>query len=165
MVVHSQLLNCTASEVAAMIDGAIHHGTEMDVQANYVDTHGQSEIGLGLIRLLGFDLLPRIKRITHLRLYLPGWQDREAYGNLASALVRRAIDWDRIARQYDDMVKYAASIRNKTVSATGILCRFHRPTGCTPPTRRCRRSAGPSGPSSPAATCATASCSERSAPA
>ena len=71
MVVHSQLLNCTASEVAAMIDGAIHHGTEMYVKANYVNTHGQSVIGFGLTRLLNFDLLPRIKRINHLRLYLP----------------------------------------------------------------------------------------------
>jgi len=126
VVVHSQLLNCTASEVAAMIDGAIHHGTEMDVKANYVDTHGQSVIGFGLTRLLNFDLLPRIKRINHLRLYLTGWEDREAYGNLAPALVRRAIDWDLIARQYDDMMKYAASIRNKTASTTAILRRFHQ---------------------------------------
>ena len=69
VAIHSQLLRCTASEVAAMIDGAIHHGTEMDVRANYVDTHGQSVIGFGLTRLLGFELLPRIKRINHLRLY------------------------------------------------------------------------------------------------
>jgi TnpA family transposase len=45
MVVHSQLLTCTASEVAAMVDGAMHHGTQMDVRSNYVDTHGQSVIG------------------------------------------------------------------------------------------------------------------------
>ena len=53
MVIHSQVLNCTASEVAAMIEGAIHHGTELDVKANYIDTHGQSVIGFGLTRLLG----------------------------------------------------------------------------------------------------------------
>jgi len=126
VVVHSQLLNCTASEVAAMIDGAIHHGTEMDIKANYVDTHGQSVIGFGLTRLLNFDLLPRIKRINHLRLYLPGWEDRQAYSNLAPALVQRDIDWDLIGQQYDDMMKYAASIRNKTATTTAILRRFHR---------------------------------------
>lgn len=27
MVIHSQLLNCAASEVGTMIDGAMHHGT------------------------------------------------------------------------------------------------------------------------------------------
>ena len=47
-----------------MVEGAMRHGTDMDVEANYVDTHGQSEIGFGITRLLGFDLLPRIKRIN-----------------------------------------------------------------------------------------------------
>ena len=71
MVVHSQLISCTASEVAAMIEGAIRHGTTMQVDGNYVDSHGQSEIGFGITRLLGFDLLPRIKRINHVKLYRP----------------------------------------------------------------------------------------------
>lgn len=31
-----------------MVDGAIRHGTDMQVEANYVDTHGQSEIGFGI---------------------------------------------------------------------------------------------------------------------
>uniref|UniRef100_UPI0021F5BE6C transposase n=1 Tax=Pseudonocardia sp. ICBG601 TaxID=2846759 RepID=UPI0021F5BE6C len=64
VVIHSQRLNCSASEVHAMVDGAIRHGTDMQVEANYVDTHGQSEIGFGITKLLGFDLLPRIKRST-----------------------------------------------------------------------------------------------------
>ncbi|MDN5917571.1 MAG: Tn3 family transposase, partial [Pseudonocardia sp.] len=59
MAIHSQLISCTASEVAAMVEGAIRHGTTMDVAGNYVDSHGQSEIGFGITRLLGFDLLPR----------------------------------------------------------------------------------------------------------
>lgn len=45
VVVHSQLLHCSASEVHAMVDGAIRHGTDMSVESNYVDSHGQSEIG------------------------------------------------------------------------------------------------------------------------
>jgi TnpA family transposase len=126
VVIHSQLLNCSASEVAAMVDGAIHHGIEMDVKANYVDTHGQSMIGFGLTRLLDFDLLPRIKRINHLRLYLPDWEHRGDYPNLAPTLVRRAIDWELVGEQYDDMMKYAASIKNKTAATAAILRRFHR---------------------------------------
>jgi TnpA family transposase len=125
VVIHSQLIHCTASEVAAMIDGAMHHGSDMDVRSNYVDTHGQSLIGFGLTRLLGFDLLPRIKRINHLRLYPPtrGWIAR--YPGLAPAMVNRAIDWDLIAREYDHMIKYAISIKNKTASTAAIMRRFH----------------------------------------
>ena len=43
----------------------------MEVEGNYVDSHGQSEVGFGITRLLGFDLLPRIKRINKVRLYRP----------------------------------------------------------------------------------------------
>ena len=42
MAVHSQLLECSASEVHAMVEGAMRHGTDMEIEANYVDTHGQS---------------------------------------------------------------------------------------------------------------------------
>lgn len=30
-----------------MVEGAIRHGTTMSVEGNYVDSHGQSEIGHG----------------------------------------------------------------------------------------------------------------------
>jgi len=42
---HSQLISCTASEVAAMIEGAIRHGTTVGVEGDYVDTHGHLRSG------------------------------------------------------------------------------------------------------------------------
>jgi hypothetical protein len=54
---------------------------------NYVDTHGQSEIGFGVIRLLGFELLPRIKRINFVRLYRPAAGAPGGYPSLAPAMV------------------------------------------------------------------------------
>ncbi|MFH8490932.1 DUF4158 domain-containing protein [Streptomyces longisporoflavus] len=65
--IHSHLTNCTASEVAAMTEGTMRYGTIMDVEANYTDCRGQSEIGFGATRLLNFDLLPRIKRINKVK--------------------------------------------------------------------------------------------------
>ncbi|MCA1678200.1 MAG: transposase, partial [Actinobacteria bacterium] len=41
-------VNCSASEVAAMIEGVMRHGTSMNVDGNYVDSHGQSEIGFAI---------------------------------------------------------------------------------------------------------------------
>ena len=125
MVVHSQLISCTASEVAAMIEGAVRHGTTMSVEGNYVDSHGQSEIGFGITRLLGFDLLPRIKQINRVKLYTSGPGGREAYPRLAAALTR-PIRWDLIGQQYDQMIKYAAAIRTGTASTEAILRRFTR---------------------------------------
>ena len=130
MVIHSQVINCTASEVAAMVEGAMHHGTEMDVEANYTDTHGQSVIGFGLTRLLGFDLLPRIKAINRIRLYRPS--PRDSYPQLAAAMVGRPIRWDLIADQYDQMIKYATAIRTRSAQTAAILRRFQQANAMHP---------------------------------
>ena len=125
IIVHSQLISCTASEVAAMVEGAMRHGTTMDVEGNYVDSHGQSEIGFGVTRLLGFDLLPRIKQINKVKLYRAAAGEPAAYPHLAPALTR-PIRWELIAQQYDQMIKYATAIRTGTASTEAILRRFTR---------------------------------------
>jgi TnpA family transposase len=131
MAIHSQLISCTASEVAAMVEGAIRHGTAMEVEGTYVDSHGQSEIGFGITRLLGFDLLPRIKRINKVRLYRPAAGEPDAYPRLGPALTR-PIRWDVVAEQYDQMIKYATAIRTGTASAEAILRRFTRTNAIHP---------------------------------
>jgi len=107
-----------------MIEGAMHHGTSMDVEANYTDTHGQSIIGFGLTRLLGFDLLPRIKAINRVRLYRAGLED--SYPQLGAAVLNRPIRWDLIADQYDQMIKYATAIRTRSAETAAILRRFQQ---------------------------------------
>ena len=131
MAVHSQLLTCSASEVAAMIEGAIRHGTTMEIEGNYTDSHGQSEIGFGLTRLLGFDLLPRIKRINHVKLYRPAAGEPDAYPRLRPALTR-PIRWEVIAQQYDQMIRYATAIRAGTASSEAVLRRFAKANAIHP---------------------------------
>jgi len=125
MVVHSQTLRASASEVHAMVEGAIRHGTTMKVEGNFVDTHGQSEIGFRITRLLGFDLLPRIKQINKVRLYRPAAGQADAYPQLTPALTR-PIRWDVVEQNYDQMIKYATAIRQGTASTEAILRRFTR---------------------------------------
>ncbi len=113
------------SEVAAMVEGAIRHGTAMKVEGNYVDSHGQSEIEFGITRLLNVDLLPRIKQINHVRLYRPNVGEPDAYPNLVPAMTR-PIRWDVIENNYDQVIKYATAIRSGTASTEAILSRFTR---------------------------------------
>ena len=61
--IYSQLKRCSSSEVAAMIEGVLRHCTEMAVERQYVDSHGQSEVAFAFCHLLGFELLPRLKGI------------------------------------------------------------------------------------------------------
>jgi TnpA family transposase len=123
VAIHSQLISCSAMEVAAMIDGAMRHGTTMDVEGSYTDTHGQSWVAFGITRLLGFLLLPRIKGLNRTKLYQAERGDRALYPGLVPALTR-PIRWDRIAEQYDQMIKYATAIRTRTAQTEAILRRF-----------------------------------------
>lgn len=124
MAVHSQLIACSASEVHAMVEGVMRHGTAMKIESNHVDSHGQSFIGFGVTRLLDFDLLPRIKMINRCKLYLPDRGDLDNYPRLRPALTN-PIRWELIENNYDLMMKYATAIRLGTASTEAILRRFN----------------------------------------
>ena len=71
LCIHSQLKSPSSSEVASMIEGVVHHCTEMEVDRQYVDSHGQSTVAFAFCRLLGFQLMPRLKAIHVQRLSRP----------------------------------------------------------------------------------------------
>jgi TnpA family transposase len=123
--VYSQLKRCSSSEVAAMIEGVLHHGTELEIDRQYVDSHGQSEVAFAFCHLLNFSLLPRLKAIASQRLYLPVAGTAGTYPNLSPCLTR-PIDWDLIRRQYDEMVRYATALQERMADAESILRRFTR---------------------------------------
>ncbi len=130
--IYSQLKRCSSSEVAAMIEGVLRHCTEMNVEKNYVDSHGQSEVAFAFSYLLGFDLLPRLKGINTQVLYVPNNGDAKRYPNLGPVLTR-PINWELITQQYDEMVKFATALRLGTAESEAILRRFTR-TGIQHPT-------------------------------
>ncbi|HAB39517.1 MAG TPA: Tn3 family transposase [Rhodobacteraceae bacterium] len=123
--VYSQLKRCSSSEVASMIEGVLRHCTDMDIQRQYVDSHGQSAVGFAFCHLLGFELAPRLKAIARQKLSLPYSDMKSALPNL-KPILSGAIDWSEIERQYDEMVKYAAAMRHKTADPEAILRRFAR---------------------------------------
>jgi TnpA family transposase len=123
--IYSQLKRCSSSEVAAMIEGVLRHCTDMSVEKQYVDSHGQSEVAFAFCYLLEFDLLPRLKAIASQKLYRPETGHPEDYSNLESILTR-PINWELIRQQYDEMIKYATALRLGTAETETILKRFTR---------------------------------------
>ncbi|EXU66496.1 transposase [Streptomyces sp. PRh5] len=122
--IYSQLKSCSSSEVAAMIEGLLRHCTDAEVESNYVDTHGASVVGFAFTELLNFRLLPRLKNIGSIRLYRPD-DDPLGWPALGASLTR-AIKWDLVEQQYDQMVKYATALRLGTAEAEQVLRRFTR---------------------------------------
>ncbi|WP_010208494.1 Tn3 family transposase, partial [Pseudomonas amygdali] len=130
--IYSQLRRCSSSEVAAMMEGVLRHCTDMEVERQYVDSHGQSEVAFAFSYILGFDLLPRLRAIARQKLYLPATEDTVRYANLEPVLTR-AIDWELIRQQYDELIKYTTALRIGTAEPEAILRRFTR-TAVTHPT-------------------------------
>lgn len=121
--IYSQLKRCSSSEVEAMIEGVLQHCTAMPVDKAYVDSHGQSEVAFAFSFLLGFQLLPRLKGIRREKLNSPGPRKAGDYPNL-QAIMDKAINWQLIKEQYDEMVKCAVAIKTRTADAEAILRRF-----------------------------------------
>jgi TnpA family transposase len=100
----------------------------MTVEKNFVDSHGQSEIGFAFSHLLGFQLMPRLKGIHAQKLYLPFATPADGsarYPRLEPVLAR-PINWELIRQQYDEMIKYATALRLGTADTESILRRFAR---------------------------------------
>ncbi|MER8435962.1 Tn3 family transposase [Mesorhizobium sp. M1312] len=123
--IFSQLKRCSSSEVASMIKGVLRHCTDMEIQRQYVDSHGQSAVGFAFCRLLGFELAPRLKAMARQKLALPYPGLRAELPNLLPIL-STGINWEEIEQQYDEMVKYAAAMHRGVADPEAILRRFAR---------------------------------------
>ena len=105
--------------------GVLRHCTDMEIDRQYVDSHGQSAVGFAFCSLLGFDLLPRLKAINRQKLYVPDAHSGAHYTNL-TPILERPINWALIEQQYDEMVKYTTALREGTADAESIMRRFTR---------------------------------------
>ncbi|WP_440072208.1 Tn3 family transposase [Streptosporangium sp. OZ121] len=128
LCIYSQLKSCSSSEVAAMIEGLLRHCTNAEVEANYTDTHGATTVGFAFTELLGFKLLPRLKNIGAIELYSPD-AVQTAWPKVDKILKKRPIDWELIARNYDQMIKYATALRLRTAETEQVLRRFMKGNG------------------------------------
>jgi TnpA family transposase len=123
--IYSQLKRCSSSEVAAMIEGVLKHCTEINIDKQFVDSHGQSLVAFAFCYLLGFDLMPRLKNIASQKLYRPWNSTDELYPNL-TAIMSKAINWELITQQYEEMIKYTTALKEGIADPESILRRFTR---------------------------------------
>ncbi len=120
-VFSSQVISCGPREALYVLDGLLDNDTDLQPREHYTDTHGFTEQLFGLCYLLGFSFMPRLKDLADQQLYKIS--KTEDYGELNS-IFRQTIDWQLIEEQYDQLVKIAASLKNKTAPAHVVLKRL-----------------------------------------
>ncbi len=121
--VYSQLKTCTSSEVASMLQGIISQETDADIEYQYVDSLGKSELGFALSYLQKFDLLPRYKTIGNQTIYLPS-EDFQVHN--INEITTRSINWELIEEQYVEMIKYTVALKIGMCTAETVIRRFAR---------------------------------------
>ncbi len=122
--IYSQLKRVSSSEAASMIEGVLRHCTDMEVNRQYVDSHGQTTVAFAFCRLLGFELMPRLKDISRQKLYKA--EANQVFANLEPVMDPRLINWELIEEYLDAMVKHAVALKLGMADAESLLRRFTR---------------------------------------
>ena len=104
-----------------MLDGLLENDTILRPREHSTDTHGATEHIFGLCYLLGYTFLPRLRGLADQTLYKV---DRgTSYGRL-EPLFRGAIDAGLIREQWDQLVRIASSLRQRTAPAHVVVQRL-----------------------------------------
>ena len=120
-IVYNQPIVLGTRQAGAAIEGAVRQRAVDTIERIAVDTHGYTDFAMGLARLLGFDLCPRLKSLKERLLYVPAGLD---YPENIASIVRPVLDLSLPENQFDELVRLAASIITGQVTATAVLKRF-----------------------------------------
>jgi TnpA family transposase len=119
-VLHTQVIACSLREAIYVLDGLLANDTILRPKEHFVDQHGYTEQLFGLCHLLGYSLMPRlpVSKQTFYKL------DRTKHYGRLDAIFQGTIDVGLIREQWDQLVRVAASLRNRTAPAHIILTRL-----------------------------------------
>jgi TnpA family transposase len=120
---HSTVISSSEREAAFVIDGLMHNDVvKSDIHST--DTHGYSEVIFASTFLLGFMFAPRIKGLGRQTLY--SFKSRKHYEQLGyTFLPSRYINAELIKQQWDDILRFIATIRLKVTTASQLFKRLN----------------------------------------
>jgi TnpA family transposase len=119
-VFNTQVISCAEREALYVLDGLLENDTALPIGTHMVDT--------AVCYLLGFTFMPRLKNLASRRLFKPvGSPEEGLFGSRSypplDALFRATVDLNLIAEQWEGLVRVAASLKNRVVSANVIARR------------------------------------------
>ena len=120
-VFNTKVISCSPREALYVLDGLLENNTILKPKAHTTDTHGYTEIILALCHLSGFYFMPRIRNIKKQQLYKP---DKNLAADIFSPLMKKSVNLNLIAEQWDEMMRVTISLKNKTVPAHLIVERL-----------------------------------------
>jgi TnpA family transposase len=126
---HTKVINSPVRDATHVLDGLLYHESELRIEEHYTDIAGFTDHVFALCHFLGFEFAPRAVDLADKNLYVPG-----KTGNWPplSSLIGGSTNLKLIEREFDEVIRLAASIRQGTVTASLILRKlsaYPRPNG------------------------------------
>jgi TnpA family transposase len=119
-VFHTQVIACSVREALYVLDGLLENNTILRPKEHFVDQHGFTDQLFGLCHLLGYSLMPRLP-LPKQQLYK---LDRTKHYGRLDEVIRGTVDTELIREQWDQLIRVAASLRNRTAPAHVVLQRL-----------------------------------------
>ena len=115
---HTKVINATVRDATHVLDGLLHHESDLKIEEHYTDTAGFTDHVFGLCHLLGFRFAPRIRDLADRRLYTA--ENAKSYPTLLP-FIGGTINLKQLLAQWSEILRLACSIRLGTVSSSLIL--------------------------------------------
>jgi len=115
---YTTIINTNARDAIHVIDGLLHHETDLEIKEHYTDTLGYTDQVFGLTHLLGFHFAPRLRDLSESKLYF--WDKANDFPKI-KRYFKGKINSKIIMENYDDVLRLADSILKGKVSGSLIM--------------------------------------------
>ncbi|KYC75598.1 hypothetical protein B4090_2284 [Bacillus licheniformis] len=115
---YTKIIHTNSRDAIHVLDGLLHHETDLNIVEHYTDTAGYTDQIFGLTHLLGFKFAPRIRDLSDSKLFTI---DKASEYPKLEVILRGQINTKVIKENYEDVLRLAHSIREGTVSASLIM--------------------------------------------
>jgi TnpA family transposase len=117
----TQAISCAPREAGYVLGGILDNDTELTIREHTSDTNGFTEHLFGLCALLGINFMPRLKDLPD---QILSRIDRAADYGVLQPLLRGRINIDLILEQWDQLVRLAASLKDRLAPAHVVMQRL-----------------------------------------
>lgn len=115
---YTKIIHTNSRDAIHVLDGLLHHETDLNIEEHYTDTAGYTDQIFGLTHLLGFKFAPRIRDLSDSKLFTI---DKASEYPKLEGILRGQINTKVIKENYEGVLRLAHSIREGTVSASLIM--------------------------------------------
>ena len=115
----AKVINVGVRDSTYVLDGLLHHESDLRLEEHYTDTAGFTDHVFGLMHLLGFRFAPRIRDLGETKLFVP--KGDTSYKALKPMVGSDRLNVKVIRAHWDDILRLATSIKQGTVTASLML--------------------------------------------